>query len=341
MISMNRDNSRNLSYSRAAARAASLMRFTLSASPASARAATTTSSGLSGSATRPHPRCVAIHAESASCGATTRIGRPAARISYSLLGTTTPSRPRFTVMTCASPAASTDGILLAGKSGRKRTFLAPPAEASICPFCAPSPTNTRPMPADSSFPAAAISVSHAPEKPRLPACSRTKRKLPRIAAAGKLESAGIGLVFVGDGAQKGQIEASAGGAKNVRFLPLFPASKIPSVLAAGDAHVITVKRGLEGVVVPSKLYEILAAGRPILVVAPQEADSPWIATQRGCGLVADPDRPDEVVVAARALAGDAERVKRMSEAARAAAREYDRFRELSRFIEIIEEARTA
>ncbi len=162
-----------------------------------------------------------------------------------------------------------------------------------------------------------------------------------IAAAGKLESAGIGLVFVGDGAQKGQIEASAGGAKNVRFLPLFPASKIPSVLAAGDAHVITVKRGLEGVVVPSKLYEILAAGRPILVVAPQEADSAWIATQRGCGLVADPDRPDEVVVAARALAGDAERVKRMSEAARAAAREYDRFRELSRFIEIIEEARTA
>ncbi len=162
-----------------------------------------------------------------------------------------------------------------------------------------------------------------------------------IAAAGKLESAGIGLVFVGDGAQKGQIEASAGGAKNVRFLPLFPASKIPSVLAAGDAHVITVKRGLEGVVVPSKLYEILAAGRPILVVAPQEADSAWIATQRGCGLVADPDRPDEVVVAARALAGDAERVKHMSEAARAAAREYDRFRELSRFIEIIEEARTA
>ncbi len=162
-----------------------------------------------------------------------------------------------------------------------------------------------------------------------------------IAAARKLDLDGIGLVFIGDGAQKGQLEASAAGSKNVRFLPFFPASKIPSVLAAADAHVITVKRGLEGVVVPSKLYVILVAGRPILVVAPPNSDAARIALQRGCGLTADPDKPDEVVVAARALAGDAERVKRMSEAARGAAREYDRFRELSRFIEIIEEALTA
>ena len=38
-------------------------------------------------------------------------------------------------------------------------------------------------------------------------------------------------------------------------------------MMAGDVHIVTVKRGLEGVVVPSKLYSILAAGRPVLAVA--------------------------------------------------------------------------
>ena len=79
----------------------------------------------------------------------------------------------------------------------------------------------------------------------------------------------MGLVFVGEGAQRAHVENRAGDAKNVRFLPFFPASKIPSVLAAPDAHVVTVKRGLEGVVVPSKMYGILAAGKPIVAVAPR------------------------------------------------------------------------
>lgn len=162
-----------------------------------------------------------------------------------------------------------------------------------------------------------------------------------ITAARQLEPEGVGLVFVGDGALREQLESAAAGSKNVRFLPYFPASKIPSVLAGADAHVITVKRGLEGVVVPSKLYRILAAGRPILVVAPQETDAAWIATQKGCGLVADPDKPEEMVVAVRALARDAERVKRMGEAARGVAPEYNRVRQLCRFVEIVEETRDA
>lgn len=124
-----------------------------------------------------------------------------------------------------------------------------------------------------------------------------------LAAARRLEDDGVGLVFVGDGAQRPQLEAAAAGQKNVRFLPFFPPSKIHSVLAAGDVHVITVKRGLEGVVVPSKLYGILAAGRPILAVAPPETDVSRIATEQGCGAAADPDKPDDVTAVARASGG--------------------------------------
>ena len=162
-----------------------------------------------------------------------------------------------------------------------------------------------------------------------------------LAAARLVENDGIGLVFVGEGAQFDAVRAAAAGAINVRFLPFFPASKIPSVLAAADAHVITVKRGLEGVVVPSKLFGILAAGKPVLVVAPPECDAARIAIARSCGVAADPAKPAEVAAAARALAADPEKLKQMGESARAAAPAYDRLSELQRFVKIVEEAETA
>jgi len=157
-----------------------------------------------------------------------------------------------------------------------------------------------------------------------------------VTAARNLASGGVGLVFVGDGAQRPQIEALAAGSGNIRFLEFFPGSKIPSVLAAADAHVITVKRGLEGVVVPSKMYGILAAGKPIVAVAPKETDVVSLGIQRGFAVAADPDRPAEVVNAVRSLASDPNKSQAMGEAARAAAPDYDRVKELQKFVEIIE-----
>jgi glycosyltransferase involved in cell wall biosynthesis len=157
-----------------------------------------------------------------------------------------------------------------------------------------------------------------------------------VSAVRSLASEGVGLVFVGDGAQRSQIVAAAAGADNIRFLEFFPVSKIPSVLAAADAHVITVKRGLEGVVVPSKMYGILAAGKPIVAVAPKETDAVSLGVARGFAVAADPDRPAEVVEAVRALASDPARLKTMGEAARAAAPDYDRVKEMQKFMEIIE-----
>jgi colanic acid biosynthesis glycosyl transferase WcaI len=159
-----------------------------------------------------------------------------------------------------------------------------------------------------------------------------------ITAVRELGADGVGLVFVGEGAQRAHIEALAREAENVRFLPFFPANKIPSVLAAADAHVITVKRGLEGVVVPSKLYGILAAGKPILAVAPEETDAASLGAKFGFAVSADPDRPAEVVAAIRSLVGDEAKVQNMARAARAVAPDYDRVKELQKFVKIIEGA---
>ncbi|MBI3669960.1 MAG: glycosyltransferase family 4 protein [Acidobacteria bacterium] len=156
-------------------------------------------------------------------------------------------------------------------------------------------------------------------------------------AARLLQSDGVGLVFVGDGAVRPQIEASAAGCTAVRFLPFRPPQQIPCVLAAGDLHVVTVKRGLEGVVVPSKLYPILAAGRPVLAVAPEHSDVVRIVRRTGCGIAADPDDPEGIAEAVRVLARDPAQLAHMGRRAREIAGTYDRVTQLKIFMETIEE----
>jgi colanic acid biosynthesis glycosyl transferase WcaI len=155
-----------------------------------------------------------------------------------------------------------------------------------------------------------------------------------LAAARELTSENIGFVFVGEGAQRDALAMEAAGISNVGFLPFFPGSKIPSVLAAADAHLITVKRGLEGVVVPSKMYGILAAGKPIVAVAPPETDVAVLGARQGFGVATDPDRAAELVATVRALAADGNRLKQMGAAAKEAARGYDRVKELEKFVRI-------
>jgi UDP-N-acetylglucosamine:LPS N-acetylglucosamine transferase len=162
-----------------------------------------------------------------------------------------------------------------------------------------------------------------------------------ISAMRSLGADDVGLVFVGEGAQRTYVEDLAREIQNVRFLPFFPPDKIPSVLAAPDAHVITVKRGLEGVVVPSKMYGILAAGKPIVVVAPQETDAASLGAKFGFAVSADPDNPEKVAAAIRLLSLDSAKLQRMSRAAQAIAPDYDRVKELQKFVKIIEGALNA
>jgi colanic acid biosynthesis glycosyl transferase WcaI len=159
-----------------------------------------------------------------------------------------------------------------------------------------------------------------------------------IQGARQLAADGVGLVFVGDGAQRETLQSASSGISNIRFLPFFPASKIPSVLAAADAHVITVKRGLEGVVVPSKMYGILAAGKPIVALAPSECDVVSLGVQKRFSISADPDDPREFVERVRQLAYNPEQLRQLQRAAVAAATEYDRVNELRKLVVILERA---
>ena len=129
-----------------------------------------------------------------------------------------------------------------------------------------------------------------------------------IRGAEQLADEGIGLVFVGDGAQRDSLQSAAKDIPNISFLPFFPGNKIPSVLAAADAHVVTVKRGLEGVVVPSKMYGILAAGKPIVAVAPEACDVVSIGKARDFLFRPIPTMPPSSPETVRGIAADPDRL---------------------------------
>jgi glycosyltransferase involved in cell wall biosynthesis len=149
---------------------------------------------------------------------------------------------------------------------------------------------------------------------------------------------GVGWVFVGDGVARAELASSLGGTGTVRFLPYQPAEAVPHLLAAGDLHIVTVRRGLEGVVVPSKLYGILAAGRPVLAVAPERSDVARIVRQTGCGVVADPDDPSAIVRAVRAASGAPDRLQEMAQRARQAALAFEQTEQIQRYVQVIGEA---
>src|SRR5271154_3079413 len=157
-----------------------------------------------------------------------------------------------------------------------------------------------------------------------------------LAAAKILSNENTGFVFIGDGANRAALESAARDLAYVKFAPFRPVAQIAQVMMAGDVHIVTVKRGLEGVVVPSKLYSILAAGRPIIVIAPAECDAARIVVESGCGVAADPDDPSAVAAAIRELRAQPVRLGEMGRRARETAAKYARVYELECFVAIIE-----
>src|SRR5437588_592225 len=162
-----------------------------------------------------------------------------------------------------------------------------------------------------------------------------------VRAATLLNGEGVGFVFIGAGAAAARVQALATQVNGrARFLSFRPASEVPYILAAGDLHVVTVRRGLEGVVVPSKLYGILAAGRPVLAVAPEASDVARIVRRYRCGVVADPDRPESVAQAVREAMASPGDLAAMGARARAAARDFEQRAELDRFVRVVEAVRS-
>jgi len=110
------------------------------------------------------------------------------------------------------------------------------------------------------------------------------------------------IVIAGFGARHAELTALALRLEvmsTVRFLSYQPREVLAQSLSSGDLHYVGLARGLSGFVVPSRMYGILAAGRPVLVAADEDSETVRIVRETGCGVVLPPGRPELVADAVR------------------------------------------
>lgn len=124
-------------------------------------------------------------------------------------------------------------------------------------------------------------------------------------------------VLVGDGAEKAELvaKAEAEGIANVRFLPIQPTSTLPAVLNLAYATIIPLRRlELFKAALPSKLFDSMAAGRPI--VAPLWGEAAALVEAAACGVVVEPEDARAVQRAVETLAADPALAHRLGEQGR-------------------------
>jgi colanic acid biosynthesis glycosyl transferase WcaI len=111
------------------------------------------------------------------------------------------------------------------------------------------------------------------------------------------------LVIMGDGAAKPTLERQAerSGLSNVQFLPYQERSRALEIIASADCHLISLAPGLTGCMVPSKVYGIMAAGRPVVAAVDADSEVGRLIAEVGFGLRVDPGDASGVAEAIRAI----------------------------------------
>lgn len=105
--------------------------------------------------------------------------------------------------------------------------------------------------------------------------------------------------------------------RNVRFLPYQDRDLLAYSLSAGDVHVVTNKKGLGGLRVPSKAYGVLAVGRPILYIGEPNCEIADLVRDHQLGFVLEECDVQSLVHAIRELRDNPARCQEISARARA------------------------
>jgi colanic acid biosynthesis glycosyl transferase WcaI len=111
------------------------------------------------------------------------------------------------------------------------------------------------------------------------------------------DHADIRFVFVGSGKRKKEVLAfiEQHGLKNAQWQEYVAREQLGLSLAAADLHLISIKEGVEGLVVPSKLFGILAAGRPSIYVGNPKAETGRVLEETGAGVCVREGESDKLV----------------------------------------------
>lgn len=138
-----------------------------------------------------------------------------------------------------------------------------------------------------------------------------------LAAARKLaDRSDVAFVINGGGSARLSLMEQAAGLDNVRFVDFQPKARLPEVLAAGDIHVVPLRRGLAASSVPSKTFSILAAGRPVVASVDEGTEVARLVEAAGAGVAVPPDDPDAFTGAVATLLDDPAGCRAMGSAGR-------------------------
>lgn len=110
----------------------------------------------------------------------------------------------------------------------------------------------------------------------------------------------LAIVLIGGGARRRELEQLTEVLEvPIVYLPYQPREMLSQSLSAADVHVVGLAKGLSGFVVPSRLYGILAAGRPVIVAAEAASETVQLVERVQCGVVVPPGRPEQLALAIR------------------------------------------
>ena len=151
--------------------------------------------------------------------------------------------------------------------------------------------NIKPQP----FPEGKVILEYAGNIGRVQGLDKVMDKLPE----------NVELHFYGTGAMEEKLKERK--RKNVFFHGAYFRSQQNEVLAACDIALVTLQDGMFGLGVPSKTYNILASGRPVLFLGPKGSEIDLLVREKGIGYCEWPEKWDKEVLAemgkkARALA---------------------------------------
>lgn len=134
------------------------------------------------------------------------------------------------------------------------------------------------------------------------------------------------FVLIGEGILKSKLLGLVQSYKleNIKFLPFQPKHILLYSFASADIFVILLKKGLGGYSLPSKIYPVLASGRPYVASVEEESEVADITKRFACGLLAEPEEPSGLAEKIMFLYDNKELRFRMGDNARKAAVLFDR-----------------
>jgi colanic acid biosynthesis glycosyl transferase WcaI len=125
----------------------------------------------------------------------------------------------------------------------------------------------------------------------------------------------VRFVVTGGGAQLERVRAAA--PANVVFQPYAPRERLSESLSAADAHLVTLQPSLEGLIVPSKFYGVIAVARPVIFIGARNGEIARPVIESGCGFVIEPRDTEALVNAIRRLASHRDEAEEMGRRGRA------------------------